>query len=228
MLTLATCMTFVQWTLCTAPFLAMLGYRLGNPTLLSMASSMSDPNVVFGLSGNDDRFEIDPILNSSQYAVNPNDHVIELDDKHEMVSLGYSNITPWRCPRDIPEEELNKKIEALVTQVKNMPNCIFNFHCPPYDTGIDTAPHLDENLKPVFKAGEVEMIPVGSKSTRMAIEKNQPLLGLHGHIHESKGAFKIGRTICLNPGSEYSEGMLRGALVHLNDKGLKNYVLTTG
>ena len=178
--------------------------------------------------GNDDRFEIDPILNSSQYAVNPNDHVVELDDKHEMASLGYSNITPWRCPRDIPEEELNKKIEALIAQVKNMPNCIFNFHCPPYDTGIDTAPHLDENLKPVFKAGEVEMIPVGSKSTRRAIEQHQPLLGLHGHIHESKGAFKIGRTICLNPGSEYSEGMLRGALVHLHDKGLKNYVLTTG
>jgi Icc-related predicted phosphoesterase len=160
--------------------------------------------------------------------VNPNDQVVALDDKHEMASLGYSNITPWRCPRDIPEEELSKKIEALIAQVKNMPNCIFNFHCPPYDTGIDTAPHLDQNLKPVFKAGEVEMIPVGSKSTRKAIEQHQPLLGLHGHIHESKGAFKIGRTICLNPGSEYSEGMLRGALVDLHDKGLKNYVLTTG
>jgi Icc-related predicted phosphoesterase len=178
--------------------------------------------------GNDDRFEIDPILDSSEFVVNPNDHLVELDDRHEMVSLGYSNITPWKCPRDIPEAELGKKIEALTAQVKNMPNCIFNFHCPPYDTGIDTAPHLDENLKPIFKAGEVEMIPVGSKSVRSAIEKNQPLLGLHGHIHESKGTFKIGRSICLNPGSEYSEGMLRGALVHLHDKGLKNYVLTTG
>ena len=178
--------------------------------------------------GNDDRFEIDPILNSSEFVVNPNDHLVELDDRHEMVSLGYSNITPWKCPRDIPEEELGKKIEALTAQVKNMSNCVFNFHCPPYDTGIDTAPHLDENLKPVFKAGEVEMIPVGSKSIRSAIEENQPLLGLHGHIHESKGTFKIGRTICLNPGSEYSDGMLRGALVQLHDKGLKSYVLTTG
>lgn len=178
--------------------------------------------------GNDDKFEIDSVLDSSDYVVNPDGKVIPLDDAHEMISVGYANMTPWRCPRDISEDELNKRIEALVRQVKNLSNCVFNFHCPPFNTGIDTAPHLDENLKPVFKAGEVEMIPVGSTSIRDAIQRHQPLLGLHGHIHESKGLFKIGRTLCLNPGSEYAEGMLRGALINLHEKGFKNYMLTTG
>jgi len=178
--------------------------------------------------GNDDKFEIDSVLNSSDYVVNPDGKVIPLDDAHEMISVGYANMTPWKCPRDISEDELNKKIEVLVGQVKNLSNCVFNFHCPPFDTGIDTAPHLDENLKPVFKAGEVEMIPVGSTSIRDAIQRYQPLLGLHGHIHESKGFFRIGRTLCLNPGSEYAEGMLRGVLINLHEKGFKNYMLTTG
>jgi Icc-related predicted phosphoesterase len=178
--------------------------------------------------GNDDKFEIDGVLGASSYVVNPDQKVVQLDEKHEMISLGFSNMTPWKCPRDIPDEELGSKIQALVNQVKSPENCIFNFHCPPFDSGLDTAPHLDENLRPVFKAGEVEMIPVGSRSVREAIQRYQPLLGLHGHIHESKGFLKIGRTICLNPGSEYAEGMLRGALVNLHDKGLKNYMLTTG
>ena len=178
--------------------------------------------------GNDDKFEIDSVLGSSDCVINPDGKVVPIDDAHEMISVGYANMTPWKCPRDVSEGELKEKIEALARQVKNLSNCIFNLHCPPFNTGIDTAPHLDENLKPVFKAGEVEVIPVGSTSIRDAIERHQPLLGLHGHIHESKGLFKIGRTLCLNPGSEYSEGMLRGALINLNEKGFKNYMLTTG
>jgi len=178
--------------------------------------------------GNDDKFEIDTVLGASSYVVNPDQKVVQLDEKHEMISLGFSNITPWKCPRDVPEEELGNKIQKLVSELKSPENCIFNFHCPPFDSGLDTAPHLDENLRPVFKAGEVEMIPVGSRSVREAIQRYQPLLGLHGHIHESKGFLKIGRTMCLNPGSEYAEGMLRGALVNLHEKGLKNYMLTTG
>lgn len=178
--------------------------------------------------GNDDRFEIDSALGSSDCVVNPDQKVVQLDEGHEMASLGFSNMTPWKCPRDIPEEQLSSKIEALLGQVKKMSDCVLNFHCPPFDSRIDVAPHLDEQLRPIHKRGEVEMIPVGSKSIRSAIEQYQPLLGLHGHIHESKGFFKIGRTSCLNPGSEYAEGMLRGALVNLDDKGIKSYMFTTG
>jgi len=104
-----------------------------------------------------------------------------------------------------------------------MESCIFNFHCPPYDSGLDSAPEISKDLK----AG-TEMIPVGSKSIRKAIEEHQPVLGLHGHIHESRGALSIGKTLCINPGSEYGEGILRGAVVNLEKGKVKGYLLTSG
>ena len=180
--------------------------------------------------GNDDTFLIDPILEESDIIIHPEGKNIQIDEHHEMISTGYSNITPWHCERDIPEEELEKKIEAMVSQVSDMENCIFNFHCPPYDKVIDAAPRLDENLRPVLTGGgQPEMIPVGSTAVRAAIEKYQPLFGLHGHIHESRGFNRIGRTICMNPGSEYGEGILRGAIIILDKNPKKcKYMFTDG
>jgi hypothetical protein len=110
----------------------------------------------------------------------------------------------------VPEEDLLKRIEAMASRVENMETCVFNLHCPPYDTKIDTAMQLDSELRPVIEsAGAPKMICAGSTAVRQAIEKYQPLLGLHGHIHESRGVDRIGRTVCLNPGSEYAEGILR-------------------
>jgi len=178
--------------------------------------------------GNDDRLEIDEAFKKSNLMVNPEGQVIQIDDYHEMISCGYVNITPWNAPRDISEEELGKRIEAMTSQVKNMQNCIFNFHCPPIDSGLDAAPKLDANMKPSMSAAGVVTIPAGSVSVRKAIEVHQPLLGLHGHIHESHGFSRIGRTLCLNPGSEYSEGVLRGAIVTLSKDKVKSYLLTRG
>lgn len=182
----------------------------------------------FIMPGNDDRLVVDHVIEESDFVVNPEGKVVCIDDFHEMISTGYANITPFDCPRDIPEEELAKKIEAMASQVKDMRNCIFNFHCPPYDTQLDPAPKLDQNLKPIVRGGNVVMYPAGSSSVRSAIEKYQPLLGLHGHIHESRGIFRIGRTICLNPGSEYTEGYLRGAIVNLDRDKVESYTLTSG
>jgi Icc-related predicted phosphoesterase len=110
-----------------------------------------------------------------------------------------------------------------------MGSCIFNLHCPPYDTPIDVAPELDETLKPKLSGGSsVSMVHVGSIAVRQAIEKNQPLLGIHGHIHESRGFVKIGRTLCINPGSDYGQGILRGAVINLDEKGIKSYLLIQG
>jgi Icc-related predicted phosphoesterase len=110
-----------------------------------------------------------------------------------------------------------------------MENCIFNLHCPPFDTPLDLAPELDKTLKPVVgSGGEVNMIHVGSKAVRHSIEKFKPFLGLHGHIHEARGFAKIGRTLCINPGSEYGEGILRGSLLNIDEKGLKSHLLTQG
>jgi Icc-related predicted phosphoesterase len=178
--------------------------------------------------GNDDAFFVDNVLKQSDHIVVPEGQVINIDDKYEMISTGYANITPWHCPRDIPEEQLMEKIDEMISKVKNMENCIFNFHCPPFNTTIDIAPKLDESFKyKLTPGGEPEKVPVGSVAVRKAIEKYQPLLGLHGHIHESRGFIKIGRTLCLNPGSEYSEGVLRGVLVELHKNKL-DFIFTEG
>jgi Icc-related predicted phosphoesterase len=179
--------------------------------------------------GNDDRFEIDSIISKSNYVINPEGRVVELDGLCEMVTLGFSNMTPWKCPRDLPEHELAEKVEALTSNIKNFERCIFNFHCPPFSSGLDMAPQLDENLKPVLGPGGAPiMAPVGSTSIRDAVEKLQPLLGLHGHIHESRGTIKLGRTLCVNPGSGYSEGILQGALIDIEGSKIDDFLLTSG
>ena len=177
----------------------------------------------FVQAGNDDYLKVDEVLNSSKRVINPTGKLVMIDEDHEMISTGYTNMTPWKCPRDIPDEALAEKIEGMVKTVANMKTCIFNFHCPPYDSGLDTAPSLDENLRPEFYGGSVLMKPVGSAAVRSAIEKHQPLLGLHGHVHESQGYARIGRTLCLNPGSEYAQELLRGYIVDLEGDKIKLY-----
>jgi len=184
---------------------------------------------LFICPGNDDHLDLDIAFEKSDVVINAEGKVVRINDEYEMISTGYTNITPWHCYRDIPEEQLEARIESMAKQVENMQNCIFNFHCPPHNTDIDLAPQLDEELRPVLgSGGGPKMIPVGCTSVRALIQKYQPLLGLHGHIHESKGIFRLGRTTCVNPGSEYSEGILRGALVTLKDGKMKSIQLTEG
>ena len=175
--------------------------------------------------GNDDRFVIDSIIDSSSVIERVEGKIVDVDG-HEMINCGWTNPTPWNTPRECSEEELAKKIASMTSQVKNMENCIFELHAPPFGTGIDEAPILDKNLVPI--KGGTERGPVGSTAVLEAIKKCQPLLGLHGHIHESKGAVKIGRTVCLNPGSMYSEGMLQGVVVMLEKNKVKSYLFTSG
>ena len=177
--------------------------------------------------GNDDRFNIDEVLNSSSVVQCPEDQVIWIDDYHEMITSAWTNITPWHSPRETTEDKLSEIFDRMISKVQRMENCIFNLHCPPFDTPLDLAPQLDATLKPV-RSGDAGMIHVGSVTVRECIESHKPLLGLHGHIHESKGLLKIGRTLCINPGSEYGEGILRGAVINLGEKGVKGYLLTQG
>ena len=145
-----------------------------------------------------------------------------------MLGIGNSNLTPWKCPRDITEDQLSAKIESLASSIKNTSRSIFNIHVPPHSTGLDTAFLLDDKLEYVKVGGQPVLGPVGSTAVRNMIEKYQPLVGLHGHVHESRAVFKLGRTTCINPGSEYGEGILRGALVILEDTKISAYQLTSG
>jgi len=178
--------------------------------------------------GNDDLFDLDPVLDSSPYVVNPEGRVVKIDGEHEMITLGYTNHTPWHSPREVDEEVLALKISGMADKVQNMKSAIFNIHVPPIDTPIDQAPRIGENLKIVVKAGYVEMISAGSSACRAAIMEYQPMIGLHGHIHESRGIVRLGRALCANPGSEYGEGILRSFISDLEGDRIKSYLLASG
>lgn len=179
-------------------------------------------------AGNDDPPEIDAVLEAAEWVQFLEGRVVELPDGTQVASCGYANMTPWACPRDVEEEELERRLETVIAKLREPEAAIFNFHCPPYDSGIDSGPKLDEEFRMRSGAAGAEMRPVGSTACRTAIERHQPLLGLHGHLHESRGVRKLGRTICLNPGSEYNEGILRGALVEIRKNKVKSHQFTTG
>jgi Icc-related predicted phosphoesterase len=176
--------------------------------------------------GNDDVFEIDAAIAASKLVRSVEGQCIELDEHHEMVSSGWSNPTPWDTHREEPEAALLERIETVIAKAKNPSNAVFNLHPPPYGSGLDEAPELTKDLRPAY-AGR-SLVPVGSKSVLAVIDKYQPLLGLHGHIHEGKGTRKYKKTLCINPGSMYEQGRLLGTLINLDRDKVKNYILTTG
>jgi uncharacterized protein len=176
--------------------------------------------------GNDDIFEIDPILESSPAVTFAEGKVIDLGG-FTMISMGYTNPTPWDTHREAPEDELAMRIDAIAARVPDMNRTIFNFHAPPYGTGLDEAPELDATMRPTH--GGAVMKPVGSTAVREAILRYQPPLSVHGHIHESRGVAKMGRTLTVNPGSSYGDGVLQAALLDINMKnGKVKYVLVNG
>lgn len=178
---------------------------------------------VYMAPGNDDHFEVDQIISDSKAIINCNNRNVMVGD-HEMVTFSWANPTPWNTPREKPDEELEPMLEELIAKVQDKSNAIFNFHVPPYGFALDLAPELSKDL---IQAAD-RKIHVGSHAVTKMIEKYQPLIGLHGHIHESRGAQKIRRTLIINPGSEYSEGILKGAMIVLEKGKVKDYVFTSG
>ena len=177
--------------------------------------------------GNDDQFEVDEIISDAKHVRLAEGEVVEFGD-FQMVSTGWSNRTPWDTYREEDEDDLAERLRKMTSQVTApQEKTIYNFHCPPYGSGLDDAPEIDENMRP--KHGGRSIVPVGSKAVREAIEEGQPTLALHGHIHEAKGNTRIGNTLCINPGSSYEQGQLLGAVVNLDGgKKVKRFVLTSG
>ncbi len=181
----------------------------------------------FVCPGNDDQFEVDEIIAAAKHIELAEGRVVDVDG-FQMASTGWSNPTPWKTYREEEEPKLGERIEAVVSQVTAEPErTIFSLHCPPYGSGLDEAPELTADMR-LKHAGRAP-VPVGSKAVREAIERHQPALSLHGHIHEGRGNARIGRTLCINPGSSYEQGELLGAVVDLEGgKKVKRFVLTTG
>jgi Icc-related predicted phosphoesterase len=190
--------------------------RLATERLAGSAAPM------YLIPGNDDEFVIDSILDQPQYVpVNADGKVLDIPGGLQLLACGWSNYTPWQTPREETEDELYARLDALAQQVRDPRRAVFMIHVPPHDSGLDTAPLLDANLRPTVSAGDVLRGPVGSTAVRRLIEHYQPLLAIHGHIHESGGERKIGQTLCINPGSEANHGILRGYLVDVGRKGIE-------
>jgi Icc-related predicted phosphoesterase len=183
---------------------------------------------VYLMPGNDDDFEIDPVLADSAYCRNVNEQVVDLTPWHQLVSMGWSSPTPWSTPRELPEEEFLDRLSSLMRDVREPKRTVLMTHVPPYDSGLDTAPLLSPDLRPTISAGDVLRGPVGSTGVRKAIETFQPALGVHGHIHESGGERRIGSTVCVNAGSEANHGVLRGYLVDLTETGVERTLRVEG
>jgi Icc-related predicted phosphoesterase len=179
---------------------------------------------------NDDPFFVDDVIeeHGGDIFVNVENKVVEIAPGHEMISTGYTNRTPWDTPREYDEDVIGSHIEQMVNRLSRVESSIFNFHPPPKGTKLDPAPRLNERLEVVTSMGATVMDHVGSQSVLDAIERHQPMLSLHGHIHESAGQTQIGRTLAVNPGSEYGEGVLKGALLRIGGGRIHSYQATSG
>jgi uncharacterized protein len=184
----------------------------------------------FIIAGNDDVPEVDEALGRGVQMQLADCRVVRLDDWLPMVSLGDSTPTPWDSPRELTEEQYADKLDSLLGDLDDIEGSVWNLHVPPYASTLDDAPALDDKRNVQYTvAGDTKFAPVGSQAVRRAIESRQPMLGLHGHVHEARGRIKIGRTVCFNPGSSYQQGILLGVLVRVSEKrGVKDYTLTTG
>jgi Icc-related predicted phosphoesterase len=176
---------------------------------------------------NDDIFEIDPIIESAKHVSLGESNLIDLDG-FSLVSTGWANPTPWNTFRELPEPDLRARIDGLVAGVPDKRRAIFNFHAPPYGSNLDNAPKIDADMR--YVSGGQALIPVGSHAIRDAILEYGPVLSLHGHIHEGRGAVKLGKTLAVNPGSTYEDGVLQAAIVDLDPKKaeVKRYLLING
>ncbi|MDD2553249.1 MAG: metallophosphoesterase [Desulfotomaculaceae bacterium] len=190
-------------------------------------SKLKDTGIkVFVCPGNDDMFEIDDLLEQSPYITSAEGQAFDLAENCQLISTGWCNPTPWNTFREEPDDQLLARLEKMLPLVRDFKRLICNFHGPPYGSGLDDAAELDENLRPKF-AGQ-SLVPVGSKAVRDFIYSHQPMLGLFGHIHEARGMQRLKKTMGINPGSAYEQGLLQGALIEINKKGVRNYLLTSG
>jgi Icc-related predicted phosphoesterase len=183
--------------------------------------------------GNDDTDEVLTALEEmpQERVVACENRVVPLDEEHVMATVGYSTPTPWDTPRERSEEEIGEAIDKVVAEIDDPSRAVFNFHAPPLDSGLDTCMKLDASVwppKPIIQNGQPVYYGGGSRAVTGALERYQPVVGLHGHIHESRGITRFGRTPAVNPGSEYGEGVLRGVIVAIRDGQVVGQQFTSG
>lgn len=179
------------------------------------------------MPGNDDEPEVKRILAQGDWIIDAEDKLVELEG-YQVISLGWATTTPWHSPREMTEADLGIRIGELAQKLDPRSPTIFNFHDPPAESGLDLAYKMTPDLRVEMAGGQAMLAPVGSTSVRALIQKVQPVLSLHGHIHESRASKKIGKTLAINPGSSYTEGVLQGVIVSLKGNKVTAHQLVTG
>jgi Icc-related predicted phosphoesterase len=179
------------------------------------------------MPGNDDEPEVKRLLAQGDWITDAEGRCVELDG-FQVVSWGYATTTPWHSPREVTEEAMATALDGLVGQLDLDRPVVFNFHDPPIESGLDLAYKMTPDMKVVMTGGQPMLAPVGSTAVRAVLERVQPVLSLHGHIHESRGIAKVGRTVVINPGSAYVDGTLQGVLVALTADKVVGQQLVTG
>lgn len=182
---------------------------------------------LYFMPGNDDLYSVDKVIDEFEHVRNPDMKCFEMEGGYNVVGLSNANMTPWRCARDIEEPELTAKLNELAALMSKPERTVAMIHVPPFNSTLDTCPDLDKDLKIITQGGQVVMKSAGSPAVRAWIEKVQPMLTLHGHIHESPGHTRIGRTLMINAGSEYAEGIMKAAIINLEDGKVKGHLLVS-
>lgn len=209
-------------------FEGLIRERLKRWVTLAEERLRGSPAEHYVSGGNDDFPWVDEMLRKSRVFVNGEGEAVRIRGGNEMITCGWSNPTPWDTPRETSEDDLSVRISKIAEKVESMDRCIFNLHAPPRNSDLDICQRLTEELKPIFVGGQPELFNAGSQAVRDCIDSYKPMLGLHGHIHESRGVTQIGRTLCVNPGSEYAETILRGVVLDLESNKVRSHIFTSG
>ena len=180
---------------------------------------------LYFMPGNDDLHSVDNVIDEFKSIRNPDMKHFEMEDGYEVVGLSNANLTPLLCARDVDEQELTRKLNELAAMIQKPERTIAILHVPPFGSSLDSCPDLDKNLKIITEGGQVVMKSAGSPTVKAFIEKVQPMLSLHGHIHESPGHVHNGRTLMINAGSEYAEGIMKAAIINLENGKVKGHLL---
>ena len=210
-----------------ALFLELMRERLNGWLELADERLRRDGKPVFWMLGNDDPPALQEVLDGAPWGEAAEGRVLDVDG-HELVSLGYSNLTPFHSYREMSEERIKETLDGLAATLQMPQRAIFNVHVPPYGTGLDEAPVLDDDLRVQTAVGQVRFAAAGSTAVREVLERVQPLIGLHGHIHESAGFRKLDRTLAVNPGSDYGTGALNGVLLTVERDRVRAHQLVRG
>jgi uncharacterized protein len=202
-------------------FLEAIKERLEKWMELAAERLQESGTPLYLIPGNDDPYEIDPLLDRATGVINADNRVVQLPDGRELIGFATANPTPWLTPRELEEEDIEERLRALVASAKAPDSAVLMTHVPPHGSAIDTVALLDDQLRPVMSGGNVVEVPCGSTAVRRVIEQFQPVLGIHGHVHESPGHTRVGKTLCVNAGSEASVGILRACLVDIDADGVR-------